>query len=197
MNTKPILFTGEMVRAIIDGRKTQSRRVIKTRAENHTRIGPVGHQAHIESPEALNHCPYGVTGDLLWVRETWRELGSVQQEDGRIPDGLGAHEIIYRADDLTETGPWRPSIFLPRSLSRLTLRVSNVRVERVQDIGEEDCQAEGCTGSPFGPAADLILFPSFWDSINAKRGYSYESNPWVWVIEWDKMWTQNVDKVLL
>ena len=195
MSDHPILFTGEMLRAIIEGRKTQTRRVIRTRTENRTRIGPVGHQAHIESPEALNHCPYGVPGDLLWVRET---VGKMRRPSGGW---------IYKADqpvDIARAFSWRPSIHMPRAASRLTLRVSNVRVERVQDMSFYDWVADfapafieqeraRATGVGAGYQADHSR--KLWDTINAKRGYSWDSNPLVWVIEWDKVWTQNVDAV--
>lgn len=194
MNTKPILFNGEMVRAIIDGRKTMTRRVIKPQP---TRMEDWRRRASVLSDGELK---YGKAGEgLLWVRETWRELGSVQQEDGTIPEGIGRDQIVYRADEQVDPGPWRPSIFLPRTLSRLTLRVSNVRVERLQNITPEDVRAEGIllTADESMSANSASKYrPKFrylWDSINAKRGYLWESNPWCWVIEWDKVWTQNVD----
>lgn len=81
---------------------------------------------------------------------------------------------------------WRPSIHMPRWASRITLEITAVRVERLQEISEADVQAEGCTGSPFGKAADAMLFPTLWDSINAKK-HPWESNPWVWVVEFKRV----------
>ena len=164
MKTKPILFTGENVRGILEDRKSMTRR-IRFKCE---------------------------PGDLLYVRETWQYN----------PYG----GIVYRATsgvvDCDGRG-WRPSIFMPRSESRLTLRVSNVRVERLQSITVQDIMAEGVrTGAISGQPQYLNPtwcenvgndFVQLWDSINAKRGYSWESNPEVVVIEWDKVWRQNVD----
>ena len=225
MKAKPILFTGENVRAILENRKSMTRRVIKVRVENNTRVGPIGHQAHIDSPEALAHCPYGGPGDLLYVRETWQAISP--DENYRSLDEC---RIIYKATDkhpgydalayaehhdlsvsspiwsLAQVYPWRPSIFMPRWASRLTLRVNNVRVERLQEISEDDAVAEGihdtrnalsCGRAPQSALlAPSEQFEMLWNSINAKRGYSWESNPWVWVIEWDKVWHQNVDEVM-
>ncbi len=126
-------------------------------------------------------CPYGQPGDRLWVRET-HALNVPGCDDG----------VSYRADhnDPRGDGPahpmeWRPSIHMKREHSRINLEVTGVRVERVQDITEADARAEGVTADdePRGGAYWVTKFARLWDSINAKRGYSWESNPWVWVVE--------------
>ncbi len=221
MNTKPMIFTTENIRGIRDGRKTMTRRVIT--AQNSLLDGwPVVRAVwrQLDWSEAIIDqgpspggwlgpyfkvpCPERETvhriypkyqaGDLIWTRETWRKA---------YPVSCGSSGVVYRADksqalgmdEYSDRHVWKPSIHMPRSLSRLTLRVSTVRVERVQDISEEDVQAEGCTGSPFGPSADAILFPTLWDSINGKRA-PWVDNPLVWVISWDKRWNKNVDAVI-
>lgn len=199
MTGHPILFTAPMVRGILDGTKTQTRRVIKPQ--------PPG---SFESPHQLSdgrwvvtdnkpphvlqnydlRCPYGVPGDQLWVRETW---GAHWMYDDCKPSAITPrkHRLYYRAtpdDDCEDVGRWRPSIHMPRWASRITLDVLDVRVERVQDISEEDAHAEGMVPEEVGRTGGLhrgILRDDFsfvWDGINAKRGYSWASNPWIWVI---------------
>jgi len=191
MKERPILFNAAMVNAILEGRKTQTRRVIKCEMKwDGDDFG--------ESLEPVKHCPYGLPGDRLWARETWRaeELES------------GLDGIRYRADDSFRAiqnsrassdrwmdaarpgDPWRPSIFMPRWASRISLEVTGVRVERVQKITEADAQCEGWDMSnlPEGHCYDCThhardWFAELWDSINAKRGYGWILNPWVWVIE--------------
>jgi len=181
---KPILFSGPMVRAILDERKTQTRRVVKPQT------------CYKENPRP--RCPYGHPGDLIWVRETWADVNSYE-----------GPAICYRADGNHINGApehrWKPSIFMPRWASRLTLKITDVRIEQVQDINREDAIAEGCDnplkGSELlGISGDYVAdertsFAQLWNSINAKRGYSWQSNPWVWVVEF-KAIHNNVDKVL-
>jgi len=188
MTERPILFSGSMVRAILNGRKTQTRRLYKSRCcDAETAAGPLG---------ALPS-PYGSPGDRLWVRETW---------------GRSAHDrMLYRAsDDLVQavasdeggwvSNPtWRPSIHMPRWASRITLEIISVRVQRLQDISEHDAREEGVEELDSGDvrAADIwrmaksmgdttegsrTWFACLWDSINGKRA-PWASNPWVWAIE--------------
>ena len=196
MTAHPILFTGEMVRAILAGSKTQTRRIYKRRFMGEWINNPPG---GLREKVLLTDCPYGVPGDLLWVRETW---GAWPYAGG----GVQLDSVRYRAtdnppEDLHNAWRWRPSIHMPRELSRLTLRIINVRVERVQDISESDALEEGIEQINEAPVPGHFdyrareKFSGLWDSINEKRGYSWESNPWVWVIDWDKVWTQNVDEV--
>jgi len=183
---RPILFSTEMVRAILEGRKTQTRRVIKPKP---WLIDP--HKVEYNLWECgdgketyLIKCPYGKPGDLLWVRETWGLY------DTQPKDGPGKALLFYRASDgesyELRYQLWRPSIFMPRWASRITLKIINVRVERLQDISEEDAIKEGATFRK-GEWGELDAFNYIWDSINAKRGYSWDSNPWVWVIEFKRV----------
>jgi hypothetical protein len=213
MRERPILFSGPVVRAILEGRKTQTRRVVKPQPMQPDKWGIWGSEsepsegyyiliheeggegagsnvAH-QSPEWVPRCPYGVPGDGLWVRETWH-------------DYMG-EETLYRADfpiiqhdedgeDLSlraEYFKWRPSIFMPRAFSRITLEITGVRAERLRDITEEDAIAEGCAGGMHGSQSldDLVdpldEYRDLWNTINGKT-YPWESNPWVWVIEFKK-----------
>ncbi len=192
MTERPILFSGPMVRAILDGRKTQTRRVMNTRG--------VPADEFWAKQEQRKRPAYEV-GDHLWVRETWRLSGQYALYQPRElttwAERTGA-TIAYRADADDGVAPWRPSIHMPRWASRSTLEVTDVRVERLQDIGEIDARAEGiwyqcgskeitrgylsCDESVLYDTA-LQAFAGLWDSLNAKRGYGWDTNPWVWVIE--------------
>ena len=230
---RPIPFNAEMVRAILDGRKSQTRRVVKpqpsfpfgvkqivlvddpwhndafvgTPAEGMMGDGPREKQFHCED-YAGNlvarfdaTCPYGQPGDRLWVKETWQHL----HNDGSPLERLHDWEKtpapgFYRADEsdptaLPVSGKWRPSIHMPRWASRITLEITEVRAERVQQISEGDAKAEGCglvctvKSERFGRymSAGQYAFASLWDSINANRGLGWEANPWVWVIGFRKL----------
>lgn len=202
MADRPILFSGEMVRAILDGRKTQTRRVVKPQPDFVANYyEPEKKRAAYKGGSVnpgLLRCPYGRPGDTLWVRETW---ASHKYMDDTKPSefSIGAQmlPVWYRADGVQsnlrwasrEPGKWRPSIFMPRWASRITLRVINVRVERVQDISETDAKAEGAKPWPdvgVGPHYKSP-FRNLWDSINAKRGYAWSDNPWVWVVEFEQV----------
>ena len=173
MKERPILFSGPMVRAILDGKKTMTRRVVKPQ--------PV-------SPPPLLECyrRYGEPGDRLWVRETFRPY------DGEDDSECGRRSIEYRADHPDSPRykdmPWRPSIFMGRKESRITLEIVSVRLEKLQEITEADCIREGIEenfdGDTFYPRG--YYFKELWDSINGKK-YPWESNPWVWVIEFKKL----------
>lgn len=190
---KPISFKPEMVQAILSGRKTQTRRVIKQGyfpdGQKAAAIYPARELGWIawapfDSPglaeftkKAYKHgfpCPYGQPGDRLWVRETWMYWGSLKEPP-----------ILYRADGDWAGGAWRPSIHMPRKYSRLTLEVVEVRVQRVQEITEDDAVAEGMEVVPIGTAtwSNRQSFSIYWDQINGKRGFTWASNPWVWVVE--------------
>lgn len=141
MKERPILFSGPMVRAIFDGRKTQTRRVARLTSAGYVKE-PGGHRRwHPGDPDARFACPCGAPGDRLWVRETWG-LYDTQPSDG--PSGA---TVFYRATDenrrVLRYQLWRPSIHMPRWASRITLEVTGVRVERLQDITEEDAYSEG------------------------------------------------------
>lgn len=248
MKERPILFSAPMVRAILAGEKTQTRRIvaiddkpisaraadkgkrqrgIPTNAVNVRFLGPyLKCDAPVGSAtvSARVECPYGDIGDRLWVRETWRTWDERcvdrDVEDSHVcsphcrqtyvayaatprkgfrpePD----RAAITYLDDSTPIernprlmGPWRPSIFMPRAASRITLDIVSVRVERLQDITQADARMEGVAtadGTPFGASWDghldgvlcgpRVRFAELWDTINGKRA-TWVSNPWVWVI---------------
>lgn len=196
MKERPILFSGPMVRVILDGRKTMTRRVVRLRAGEIAHDGGDGSLHAVANAtwgdciERVIQCPYGEPGDLLWVRETW----ATTEQSGAHPSDA---EMVYRATDpdweTMEGWQWRSSIFMPRWASRLTLRITSIRVERVQDITEEDARAEGAPISHQGDRPHFSRHPvpndthrlgfvHIWDSINAGRGFGWDANPWVWVI---------------
>lgn len=227
MKSRPILFKGEMVRALLDGRKTQTRRIVDPQ--------PVvtADEAKV-LPEAWAsgfidvRCPYGKPGDRLWVKETWR-IGAWNEDGGEIAvdylaDNFSRREWLQvpEADDFEkywlqccddcdkagvktdEDGKYhwepgqspcriRPSIFMPRWASRITLEITNVRVERLQDISEADAIAEGMQavttaralhGESLPPPA-FTQYADLWESINGPG--SWDANPWVWVIEFKRV----------
>lgn len=210
MKERPILFSGEMVRAILEGRKTQTRRVIKPQPHpdvNVCTVRPDGLHTYQDRPSGRYHildkpdgarCPYVRPGDLLWVRETWQAQnlsGQWWHEVPRAERELYNWSIIDRAEceDREPKPPrWIPSIFMPRWASRLTLKVTAVRVERVCSITRIDAQKEGIDICPCCKGYhDLMCrcrdrFRKLWDSINAKRGFGWDANPWVWVVEFER-----------
>ena len=219
----PILFNGAMVRAILDGTKTQTRRVIKLPADAEQvqywstpsgRSEPgfaepgVNYWTTNPSGNHIDPCPYGQPGDRLWVRETFApcrlsrgpddEYTSVAEPRHIAPHrskcDLGEQHIAYKADGFDAfAGSWRPNIHMPRWACRILLEVTDVRVQRVQDISEEDAMAEGvrpedvATYPHYSSGAVIGAFAELWDSINAKRGYPWESNPWVWAVTFKRI----------
>ena len=149
MKTKPILFSGPMVNAILDGRKTQTRRQVKFDKHGGTlpvrRVEKHGDEfwffvGSSQKPYSKQRCKFGKVGDLLWVRENFSPVGT--------QGTLGGY-IRYKADSKKALGAygctkWKPSIFMPKSASRITLKITDIRVERLQDISENDASAEGC-----------------------------------------------------
>ena len=249
MKERPILFKGDMVRAILDGRKTQTRRVIDCALNTWHIKKLLGDWGLSEEGECIDgvfdydyqtevddcssdsvKCPYGKPGDRLWVREnlTWESYAS-----------KGFSDVSYEADNTNveaeipekwcppinhtqthfEEGTnisWStgfvPSIFMPRWASRILLEITDIRVERVRDISEKDCFAEGIKTSIFCPACEgkedgccccdhtgrvrigsgsfvsaEHEFHTLWDSINKKRGYGWDVNPWCWVVEFKRL----------
>lgn len=205
MTEHPILFSAPMIRALISGRKSCTRRVVKDQrlASQITGWGCIGGQGFgWIAGDTILRCPYGDRGDpggaRLWVRETWahdaESLEALRSEmDDAMPpvSGLG-HGPYYRADGIHEnTGlRWRPSIHMPRWASRLTLEVLSVRVERLQAITPSDIEAEGFAcefragpGTPSWDEQRRIGFAEGWDRINGKRkGCAWADSPWVWVV---------------
>lgn len=192
----PILFSGEMVRAIQRGEKTQTRRVIVPQPHRSgpqfswlweagpklRRAGYGANYVHTDLAAMVRAmiavCPYGQIGHRLWVREAWRTNTA----------GEGTQCVLYSSDfeRIPDDGKWRPSIHMPRWASRLTLEITMVRAERLQQITDADARAEGCCGvssTHFGTPN----FRYLWDSLNAKRGYGWDVNPWVYVLEFKKV----------
>ena len=187
MKERHIIFSAPMVRAILSGAKTQTRRIVKN--------------AHMMSVDGelvpiAALCPHGRPDDRLWVWETWKHIegGVIYDASGGIMDSFD-DEIIYRADRPNRSGPWISPIRMPRWASRITLEITDVRVERLQDISEADAVAEGC--KPIRPELvqdGLIVRPGrsaieefrlVWEQIHG--GGSWEKNPWVWVIAFKKL----------
>jgi len=194
MKDHPILFSGEMVRAILEGRKSQTRRVVKGVALDWLQPGMFTPK-FVANGNSL--CPYGNPGDRLWVRETWAVHPSL---NSRKPSEIPKNRVVYfRADPaVNETHyMWRPSIFMPRWMSRITLEIVKVRVERLQEISEEDAIAEGISDANLDDDTQLAKehllrgsltidrYARLWCQINGDTGYAL--NPWVWVIEFKKI----------
>lgn len=184
---RPILFSGPMVRAVLGVTKTQTRRVVRgvdECAHGYDAVKEVDGQTIRCAGGATLTSPFGVPGDRLWVRETFKPH----------PPGTGRTRpsaAIYRADyQLSEgPGPWKPAIHMPRWACRLVLDVVAARAERLQDISEADAIAEGVHHQPklLAPNGARILYVLLWNSLNAKRGYGWATNPWVWVIEFRRV----------
>ena len=216
---RPILFKGDMVNAILEGRKTQTRRVVKpqfdadgepeemcaTTSEGWQSAGHSGRwwDACNGDDQAAINCPYGKPGDRLWVRETgWEppETTPKMLRDGADtwPKYLYDASIDQTEHEWCKEHAWkrRPSIFMPRWASRITLEITDVRVERLNDISEKDVMAEGCEwidevpslfsfGNEHTSRSPKNSFRSLWESINGPG--SWDENPWVWVVEFKKM----------
>jgi len=195
MKERPVIFNGEMVRAVLDGRKTQTRRVVKPQPiyENglwHFKWGAgcsLDHMPVMPGHATAAACPYGVPGGRLWVRESFfipRDTTTATVQAG---------EISYTEDEpKLMQGHWckKPSIHMPRWASRITLEVTGVRVERVQRISPEDCLCEGIKMRGFSHEAPFNAVDDFrrlWNGINEKRGYGWKANPWVWVVEFRRV----------
>lgn len=190
---RPILFSAPMVRAILDGNKTQTRRVVKLRNGQYM---PPSEKADINGwRQMLRNCPYGQPVDRLWVRETFADLRGTGIEHRPDPSGplkryafAADHPPGSHGDEARkEFGvKWKPSIHMPRAASRITLEITGVRVERLQDVSRGDAMAEGC---PFqnmaGGPNPCNWFAGLWESINGTE--SWQSNPWVWVVEFKRL----------
>lgn len=205
---KQILFNTAMVEAIQDGTKSQTRRIIKNE---------ITHELVDEGViSKFGKCPYGRTGDILWVREAWKLLGinedgevMIQYKDGTevefYPDTMDREDywndkceklvdIMAKKGKLevdeenerftwnTEDVPWKPSIHMPKDVCRIYLRISDIRVEQLNDITILDSQAEGVRATTLCTARDS--FEKLWISINGDE--SWNENPWVWVVEFQR-----------
>lgn len=230
---RPIIFSAPMIRAILDGSKTQTRRVVKPQPVlcDTTQTLRFAGKCHCDTYDGnlgacfswlddgsswcsycghrhdchLRICPYGNIGTLLWVRETWTTYRGYDERVAR-PDA----EVIYRADvdhngcvellngdEVFVRNAWKPSIYMPRWASRITLEITDVRVQRVQEISEVDAYLEGfcedwLEGVPWQDAAELgnirSGFKRLWESINGKKpGCSWAENPWVWALTFKRL----------
>jgi len=207
MKEHPIIFDGPMVRAIIAGRKTQTRRRLKPQPPEDCGSLIVGnyhptlidrHGEEQPGPETFGvfsedgawalRCPYGPPGDGLWVRETWsHDAPSLESCRRAHEDALPgvSYGPYYKATEIApDTLRWRPSIHMPRWASRLTLEVTGVRIERVQEISEEDAWAEGVSAHPPSAVDGRVYrrpFNVLWDAIHGDG--AWERNDWAWAIE--------------
>lgn len=199
MAIKPILFNTEMVRTILDGRKSCTRRVIKPQPdEKHTY--PLGFVTDSTEKKEVGCFGFGIDeyggsiqyakspyqpGDILYVRETWhkytKRIG--KGESCRLAEFYGYKASVANSEDAEE--PWKPSIHMPKKAARIWLKVTDVRVERLQDMTDDDAEAEGC----FDYTSIALGFPDVWDSTIKKSDidrYGWDANPWVWVIEFEQ-----------
>lgn len=213
MKERPIIFNDEMVRAILDGRKTQTRRIVNGVPSSHDFHGWVLSSARakdegkacwaIGKSPLLNkpirvRCPFGAIGDRLWVREAYQgPLFDYEQMEAYLEDNSkfekqeyceyradgGSRPEYYDGDDNLRHG-WRPSIHMPRWASRITLEITDVRVERLKSISEADARAEGVVAAS-GPFEAQLAFYELWRSIYGWE--SWDSNPWVWVIAFKRV----------
>ncbi|EMO6491806.1 hypothetical protein JGT16_21645 [Enterobacter hormaechei] len=206
MTERGMIFNGEMVRAILDGRKTQTRRIIKDCTvgrdpiSKFIQIGKKFIGCYPEDvPELIRECcPYGVPGDRIWVRETWAEAGASAPDlklyRANYPAHVPTHyENVPPAEDVR----WTPSIHMPRWASRITLEISGVRVEQLKSISEEEARSEGVARlregfwkhyQPGWTQHQLSArgsFATLWNSIYGSG--EWDRNPWVWVIEFKRI----------
>lgn len=194
-NLKPILFNTEMVKAILDGRKTVTRRLIKPQPLGYFEVSENPTYLYDFEPSSKRIYPRYQAGDILYVRETWCDW----------PDDTG-HNYFYKATDDGVDGflpKWKPSIHMPKEAARIFLKVKDVRVERLQDITEKDACKEGfhagCTNVTSGPWGlddcpeewtAKEEFSELWNSTINKEDivkYGWDANPWVWVIEFQRV----------
>lgn len=192
---RPIIFSGEMVKAILEGRKTQTRRALNHQPAPFRAFDDPGPflwfrwngypQGRIRlsefSEQVAPCCPYGQPGDRLYVREAWA-IGE-NRKDGP--------QYWYKATEERSAPLWRSPMFMPRAASRILLEVVSVRVERVQEISEEDAKAEGVCAIEGQPLGDYRQpYAILWDTVNFRRGFGWKANPWVWCIEFKRIESQ-------
>lgn len=189
MKERPILFSAPMVKAILAGQKTQTRRVAKFvplegkdiyKEDTHSFLNltakgryPLPFVGRFTTPDHLGvehlsedlNLAFGNNGDRLWVRETFE----------KVTENLAVYKATFNEAGMK----WTPSIFMPRKLSRITLEIINQRIERLHALTDEGAKAEGFNS--------VEEFKTLWDKLNAKRGYGWDVNPWVWVISFKRV----------
>lgn len=215
MKERPILFNGEMVRAILEGRKTVTRRAVKGIALEWLR--PDGFTPEFTASPGNGLCPYGQAGDRLWVRESWWQAGDWQATYPEDDTGVwfGSRRVVYSADGTPPNEPntsypnglrngaysaavpnkiWRhrPSIHMERWSCRILLEITAVRVERLQDISRSDIRAEGLQCPPELAGDDTSpnyrdWYPAAWRDLWNSTGGDWDANPWVWVVEFKRV----------
>ncbi|MFW3997327.1 hypothetical protein ACKLME_10990 [Klebsiella pneumoniae] len=210
MSERGMIFNAEMVRALLDGRKTQTRRPIKWKQTRFTEIGEREDGSKWPWSEDAEHacdfwhpCPFGAVGDRIWVRETFCTVDDTQYGGGKwvdyraTPKFEASHPAGWDcAPNDAEALKWRPSIHMPRWASRILLEITDVRVERLNAISQEDAQAEGMELTGWRPtysdpdSGGEVLTPydnfaQLWESIYGEE--SWKANPWVWVIEFKRV----------
>lgn len=214
MKSRPILFKDEMVRAILDGRKTQTRRVVKPQTVRKSLPHEQRPNWIDEETGKVVRCPYGQPGDRLWVREAFIHEPADYCWEASVSIPCRPASTVYRADHdgNTQGAGWKPSIHMPRHLSRITLEITSVRMERLQDISEADARQEGiysdrvivstnCHSGHHAEVHDdryffgnephegfecaIEAFAELWESINGPG--SWDANPWVWCIEFKRV----------
>ncbi|MGH6422075.1 hypothetical protein ACRFPP_18385 [Klebsiella michiganensis] len=209
MKERGMIFNGEMVRAILDGRKTQTRRTVKPQPDEDG-LAKVTNGPWVDTSERNYRCPFGDVGDRIWVRETFQgPLFDYEQMEAYLEDSSrfekpefcqyaadGGHRPEYQdADDNLRHG-WRPSIHMPRWASRILLEITDVRVERLNSISQEDAQAEGMELTGWRPTysdpdsgeeawTPYDNFAQLWESIYGEE--SWKANGWVWVISFKRV----------
>lgn len=206
LKERPILFSAPMVRAILEGRKTVTRRAVRVGFNPEDLEGSLSasecRKLYRELPQYFGpsyFCPYGQPGDRLWVRETWYcDHFEVMRGPYLKPDDLNVSEaiddgtLVYAADGLTpyeaDQPIWKPSIHMPRWASRILLEITDVRVERLQDISRADIRAEGLQCPPELASDDVSpnyrdWYPAAWRELWDSTGGNWDANPWVWVVE--------------
>lgn len=210
MKERGLIFNSEMVRAILDGRKTQTRRIVKgtdgavkfckewdiNGEEIFVVLGEKDHTGMNPVFGAIS-CPFGAVGDRIWVRETWAEAGACAPDLKLYRANYPEHvPSIYENVPLAEEIRWTPSIHMPRWASRILLEITDVLVERLNDISQEDAQAEGMSLTGWRPTysdpdsggevwTPYDNFARLWESIYGEG--SWKANPWVWVIEFKRV----------
>ena len=202
MAEHPILFKPELVRAILDGKKTETRRIAKQihDGNEYCVTTPCGNCADSDMCSdapyfGMELCPYGKVGDLLWVRETWCEVEDYELDyEQNITREYKV--AMYKANYLKNGGTapklkWKPSIHMPKKYCRLRLEITDIGVERIQDITNPSIEAEGIVpnleqinrmNGDYSQAR-RVAWIELWDKINAKRGFPWADSPWVWVIK--------------